>query len=104
MSSRKLQAIRTTAPVTDPYRVEESYATEVIVNVRDGVAHVTFVAVRPSGVDPDGVTTEERFVSARVVMSLKAAADMAKCIERVQTTAQKGREAVHAPQPAARPN
>ncbi len=103
MSMRKIPAIRASAPVTDPHMVDEAYATEVIVNVRDGVAHVTFVAVRPSGVEADGTTTEERIVSARVVMSLKAAMDMAKCIGRVQTAAQKGREAVHTQQ-ASLPN
>jgi hypothetical protein len=83
-----MPAVQAVLPVTDPNKVEEVYATEVIVNIRDNVAHVTFIAVRPSNVDANGNTAEERIVTARVVMSVTTATGFAECIGQVKTAAQ----------------
>ena len=74
-------------PVTDPLKVEEAYATEVIVNIRDSVAHVTFILTRPIAIDANGKTTDERIVTARVVMSVSAATAFAQCFEQVRAAA-----------------
>lgn len=87
MSSLRMPAVQAVLPVTDPRKVEEVYATEVIVNVRDAVAHVTFLLVRPIGIDASGNTMEERIVTSRVVMSVTTASAFATCFEQVKTAA-----------------
>jgi len=86
MSSLRMPAVQV-LPVTDPLKVGEAYATEVIVNVRDSIAHVTFIAVRPCSIEADGSTKEERVVTARVVMSVTAASAFAQCFQQVKTAA-----------------
>jgi hypothetical protein len=88
MSTLKLPASQAVLPVTDPNKVVEVYATEVIVNVRDDIAHVTFIVVRPCGIKPDGTSIDERVVTSRVVMSVSAATAFAECFGQVKAAAQ----------------
>ena len=88
MSSPKAPAVQAVIPLTDPLNVQEAYATEVIVNIRDAIVHMTFIAVRPKGVDTNGQPLEERVVTGRVVTSTKAADAISNCLRQAITATQ----------------
>ena len=70
--------------VTDPNNVQEVFATNAIVRVRDGVAHLTLLADRPAVGDITGIVGSNTVVTARIVLPECALANILRSFQAIQ--------------------
>lgn len=70
--------------LVDPHNVQEVFANNIILRIRDGVVHLTLCAARPCGADASGAVIDERVVTARAVMSVPTLLSMFNSFQQIQ--------------------
>lgn len=85
MASPKLPAAQALA-LTDPHTVQEVFVNSVAgIQIRDGIAHLTFAVIRPRHDTVNGVSQDEQVVAARIAMPVHTAASIGAGLNQLQT-------------------
>ena len=75
---------RSAVQLCDPHSVQEAYANRVVLRVRDGLAHLTLCASRPSGTNENGEVVDENIVTGRAVMSVATLTSLFQSFQQIQ--------------------
>lgn len=70
-------------PLADPDAVRETFANEVLVQVRDGAVQFAFCSTRTVGTDLQGAAIFGRVIAARVAMAIPVANAMLECCRQL---------------------
>jgi hypothetical protein len=101
MAAARTPAKLPTVALLDPHHVQEVFANNVVVRIRDGVVHLTLCASRPCGADEKGMIVDERVVTARAVMSVPTLLSMFQSFQQIQRNLEND---VSQPRPQPAPN
>jgi hypothetical protein len=101
MAVMRPSAKRPAVSLIDPHNVQEVFANNVIMRIRDGVVHLTLCAARPCGADEKGAVVDEHVVTARAVMSVPTLLSMFQSFQQIQRNQEsQENKPLHQQQPA----